>query len=80
MSKQLNIQEAEAVRMLKGSNEQAFDTLISYFERRYNMARDKCVVTRVEEVQREQGKAAAFGEIMNIEESADNVQKVEKQK
>ncbi len=80
MNKHLTTQEAEAVLILKGSNELAFNTLISYFERRYNMARDKCVVTKAEDVGREQGKATAFEEIMNIEQSADNVQKEEKQK
>ncbi len=80
MNKHLTIQEAEAVSTLKGSNELAFNTVISYFERRYNMARDKCVVTRAEDVQREQGKAMAFEEMKNIEKAADEAYKLEKQK
>lgn len=73
MSKTLTTQEAEAVLMLKGSNEKAFNTLISYFDRRYNMASKKCVNTRVEVVQIEQGIARAFDEIRDIEEDANNV-------
>lgn len=80
MNKILTIQEAEAVVMLKDSNEAAFNTLISYFERRYNLARDRCVDTRVEAVQQEQGMAKAFREVKNIEESANNVYNAEKQK
>lgn len=73
MSKKLTIQEAEAVLMLKGSNEAAWNTLMAYFDRRYNLARDKCVDTRVEAVQSEQGIARAFREIKDIEETADEV-------
>lgn len=80
MNKILTTQEAEAVIMLKDSNETAFNTLISYFERRYDMARDKCVDTRVEVVQGEQGIARAFREIKNIEENANDVYNAEKQK
>ncbi len=79
-NKELTIQEAEAVLMLKGSNEAAFDTLIAYFDRRYNMARDKCVDTRVEFVQIEQGIAKAFKQIKNLEKNADEVNKTQKQK
>ncbi len=80
MSRKLTIQEAEAVLMLKGSNEAAFNTLISYFDRRYNMARDKCVDSRVDAVQHEQGIAKAFREIKDIEEAADEAHKAQKQK
>ncbi len=71
MSKKLDIQEAEALLALKGSNEGAWNTLMSYFERRYNAAREKCVDTRVDAVQIEQGMAKAFREIKNIEEDAE---------
>ncbi len=72
MSKQLNQLEAEAVLTLRGSNVQAWNTLMSYFQRRYDFARDKCVDTR-DDVQLEQGKAKAFKEIKDIEEDADDV-------
>lgn len=72
MSKQLEPHEAEAVLMLRGSNEAAWSTLMSYFSRRYNFARDKCVDTR-DNVQLEQGKAKAFREIKDIEEDAQDV-------
>ena len=80
MNNKLTMQEAEAVLMLKGSNQVAFNVLISYFDRRYNKARDKCVDTGVEAVQREQGTAKAFREMRNIEEAADEIYKLEKQK
>ncbi len=80
MANKLTMQEAEAVLMLKGSNEVAFNVLISYFDRRYNLARDKCVDTRVEVVQQEQGKAKAFRDIKNIEEDANEVYEAAKQK
>ncbi len=80
MSKKLTIQEAEAVLMLKGSNEVAFDTLIAYFDRRYNIARDKCVDTRADAVQHEQGIAKAFRELKNIEADAEEAYAAKKQK
>lgn len=73
MSYKLDIHEAEAVLTLKGANEAAWNILIAYFERRYNSASKKCVVTRVDAVQIEQGIARAFDEIKNIEETADEV-------
>jgi hypothetical protein len=73
MSKKLTIDEAEAVLALKGSAEKEWNTLIAYFERRYDFARDKCVDTRVDAVQHEQGMAKAFREIRDIEESANEV-------
>lgn len=72
MRKQLEPHEAEAVLMLRGSNEAAWKVLMSYFSRRYDFARDKCVDTR-DDVQWEQGKAKAFREIKNIEEDAEGV-------
>lgn len=72
MSKQLEQHEAEAVLALRGSNEKAWNTLISYFSRRYDFARDKCVDTK-DNIQIEQGKAKAFKEIKEIEEDAEDV-------
>lgn len=80
MNKILTTQEAEAVIMLKDSNEAAFNTLISYFDRRYNLASKKCVGARVEVVQIDQGMARAFDEIRDIEESANDVYNTEKQR
>lgn len=72
MSKQLEQHEAEAVLSLRGADEAAWNTLISYFERRWNHARDKCVYTK-DGIQREQGRAQAFEEIKDIEEDAEDV-------
>lgn len=72
MSKQLESHEAEAVLMLRGAHEAAWNTLMSYFSRRYDFARDKCVDTR-DNVQLEQGKAKAFREIKEIEQDAEDV-------
>lgn len=74
MSKQLEPREAEAVLMLRGAHEGAFNVLISYFKRRYDFARDQCVdVDDDKKMKREQGKARAFKEISNIEKNAENV-------
>lgn len=73
MARKLQREEAEAVFSLRGADAAAFRTLISYFERRYDEYRDKCVDTRVETVQVEQGKARAFREISEIEEDAQSI-------
>ena len=70
--RQLNRIEAEAVISLRGSDEQAWNTLISYFKRRHKLARDKCEVTR-NDIQLEQGKAQAFGDMEDIEEDAEGI-------
>ncbi|MGR3302383.1 MAG: hypothetical protein ACUZ8I_07740 [Candidatus Scalindua sp.] len=72
MSKQLERHEAEAVLLLRGADEKAWNTLMSYFSRRYELARDKCVITR-NDIQLEQGKAQAFGDMADIEEDAEGV-------
>jgi hypothetical protein len=73
MSNKIEVEEAQAVMSLRGSNEEAFKKLIDYFNRRYDIARDKCVSTAVERVQVEQGIARAYDEIKDIEAEAERV-------
>ena len=81
MSKQLDQHEAEAVITLRGSNEAAWNTLISYYSRRYDFERDQCVdVDDEKKMKLAQGRARAFREMSKIEATAEDVLEAVKEK
>ena len=72
MSKQLEKHEAEAVLALRGSNEKAWNTLMSYFNRRYDFESGQCVDVRLDHIQITQGKARILKELKEIEQAAED--------
>lgn len=74
MSKsKLTREEAEAVFMLRGASEEAFNKIMFYFERRYQLARDQCVELPSEKVPVFQGTAKAFKAMKDLAEDAEDV-------
>lgn len=80
-SKQMEQHEAEAVLLLRGASEGAWNTLISYFSRRYDYERDQCVdVDDEKKMKLAQGRARAFKEMRGIESTAEGILETTRQK
>jgi hypothetical protein len=65
MSK-INNDQAEAISLLQAGNPEAFKVMIDYFCDQYSFEAKKCVDTPKEKVERHQGRASAFGEMMDL--------------
>ncbi len=70
----MNVDEAEAVGMLRAANIKAWEIFIGFLGRRYDFERNQCVDVDDDKKNRiHRGKARAFKEIINIETEVDRI-------
>lgn len=71
--RQMTIEEAQALNILKSSSFEAWTLFVGYFKRRFEYEKNKLVNTSPEFMQVQQGIAKGFGEIAEIEDHAEEV-------
>ncbi len=64
--------EAEAISLLFSGNTEAFNIMIGYFNRMYNVEKVKCVDCNLNNVEIHRGRARAFRDAKNIHVDATN--------
>lgn len=69
----LQKEEVEAIALLHGGNPGAFKLMLEYFERQYDLARDRCVDDNINRVAEHRGEAKAWRDAKDILVDAQNI-------